>query len=919
MATAVSARPTQNLQKVKRPQPPSLQTSINAVNSSISSPSPSLPKKTPSGLKHPPNSGISNSITLNGTGTRVSGRQRREVQRPGEVYGRQYKGGVGGRGGSVDGINLDQRKFLKKLPPQPYVNTTAHILHKYQGKPPSLTLHLHPTHFRFDQQDGSFGYNSPMKVILEYIRSETIPHDMMEEFLRANVKFYDDCLIVQIHDHRSILAPSSTTSSANASNGQKSSPFSVHNYNEHLTPSPYVAYTSTTQKPNRTNDKVDGASLGEKLKGPASTEQPRLTDQEKGNARATGQVAEEARSKTAKQPKIYTTVLHPTPLSLHADITILSSTPDPRFGDRRQSQQAYSMNGVTPTSGVIPHPPTPLTASTPLTSAPPHKKQKTILDDRSALKFESDYLICSTSPLYLKPAESARDAQMILDALKHPLHQNKPPPPKTRKRTVAELAADEALAAEEERFMLIMDERLSSISSAATAGAKSATGDGQATAASFEPRFSRFKVLESIKIKHEETRKKEKAELAKRQQTDMERERRRTEEEKARREQQLRMAQQTPQQPQPPQIVQNQQPQQQQPQQPQQQPQQQQQQQQQPQQQQQQHAHPQQNAIPANAHPQHIQQVTQGQQSSPTVRQRTPHVSSPVVGMVSSSSGSVPMMATTSSHGAGSPPRPPSTTQHHHPGVNATSHQMNNQRSQQGPSRNGTPQIVQATPKAQHTTPVMQQVTPTPRLSQVSAASGMGYTSAVPQHSINVSAPQMTQANLEQMQQRQVSMQQRAFAIPHAQQAQPQHRSPQPTQQQMASFHGQPHHPQQQQQQQFIQQQQQQQQQLFAQHQQQQQYRQMQMLAAQQQGLPGMPMAMSQQQQQQRLAQMQQQQRGFNPRQLAMRQSQIPAHLLVQQRGYQGMPMQAQQQMMRGGGGGMMGPMGGIPGQGRGI
>jgi len=37
-----------------------------------------------------------------------------------------------------------------------------------------------------------------MKVILEYIRSETIPHDMMEEFLRANVKFYDGMTTVDL-------------------------------------------------------------------------------------------------------------------------------------------------------------------------------------------------------------------------------------------------------------------------------------------------------------------------------------------------------------------------------------------------------------------------------------------------------------------------------------------------------------------------------------------------------------------------------------------------------------------------------------------------------------------------------------------------------------------------------------------------
>lgn len=30
-----------------------------------------------------------------------------------------------------------------------------------------------------------------MKVIIEHIRSQTVPHDMLEELLRAGVKFYE--------------------------------------------------------------------------------------------------------------------------------------------------------------------------------------------------------------------------------------------------------------------------------------------------------------------------------------------------------------------------------------------------------------------------------------------------------------------------------------------------------------------------------------------------------------------------------------------------------------------------------------------------------------------------------------------------------------------------------------------------------
>ena len=75
------------------------------------------------------------------------------------------------------------------------MKTTQHILKKYAKHPPSLIVHLHPTHFRFEQQDGSFPYNSEMKVVIEHIRAGTVPHDMMEELLRANVRFYEGILI----------------------------------------------------------------------------------------------------------------------------------------------------------------------------------------------------------------------------------------------------------------------------------------------------------------------------------------------------------------------------------------------------------------------------------------------------------------------------------------------------------------------------------------------------------------------------------------------------------------------------------------------------------------------------------------------------------------------------------------------------
>lgn len=79
------------------------------------------------------------------------------------------------------------------------VKTTQYILKKYANCPPSLIVHLHPTHFRFEQQDGSFPYNSEMKVVIEHIREGTVPHDLIEELLRSGVRFYEGSFFL-IHE-----------------------------------------------------------------------------------------------------------------------------------------------------------------------------------------------------------------------------------------------------------------------------------------------------------------------------------------------------------------------------------------------------------------------------------------------------------------------------------------------------------------------------------------------------------------------------------------------------------------------------------------------------------------------------------------------------------------------------------------------
>lgn len=71
------------------------------------------------------------------------------------------------------------------------MKTRNYILKKYRGSQPSLIVHLHPTFFRFDQQDGNWPYDSDMKSFLEHLLSQTVPHDMLEEFHNAGVTFYE--------------------------------------------------------------------------------------------------------------------------------------------------------------------------------------------------------------------------------------------------------------------------------------------------------------------------------------------------------------------------------------------------------------------------------------------------------------------------------------------------------------------------------------------------------------------------------------------------------------------------------------------------------------------------------------------------------------------------------------------------------
>ena len=501
-----------------------------------------------------------------------------------------------------------------------------------------------------------------MKFILEHLKSQTVPHDMVEELQAAGVRFYEGCLIVQVQDHRSTNSSSNSSSSTITNKNDKKVPFSIHNYTTYVTPSPYAPFPQ-----------IDEES---KASGNAST--------------APNADASLSKDKQVnKGPKIFTVVLFPTPLSLQEEVFIQANTPDLR-NNRKQSVQVPR----TPASATIP--PTPMSAIPPTPSAngPPNKKQKMMISGQEIHEFESRAITTTASPLFLDPVDNIEDAHTVLDLLTDPRHKQSHPAPKTRKRTVAELAADEAIAAQEQAFMLIMDERHNVSGPAATAG----TTDGDAGTATFEPRFETWQAIKNIRAEHTERAEREAEAKAHRDAQIAAQKARQEQQAREHRDDAVRRSREAEQQ----QALEIQR---------------------------QNHLKEKQMREAAATHRMQESQmresqrqalagsqnqlnhghpmphgVSQAQHSSPVVRNMTPNVHS------SPSVGNVPMNITSSGQAnASSPARPPSAMQHGHPGPGGVA--MGHQRSRQPPSRTTTP-LVNGTPAMPHATPVVGHATP---------------------------------------------------------------------------------------------------------------------------------------------------------------------------------------------------------------
>lgn len=551
-----------------------------------------------------------------------------------------------------------------------YVTKQADILRKFNGRPPSLRVYLYTKHFRINDSQESLSYASPMRELLDHIRKKTVPHNMIQDFHAAGIQFYDGCLIVEIHNFmNAAIKPKDDT---NNSTETLATPFSIHNYNSFITPSPYDAHPSL--KANAKPSQPEGQNTN-----PDSKPEK---DVDKENMPAPGQPASQ---KQATKAKVTTVVLFPTPQSQLEDITILANTPVPDAATIRRNQAAARAAG-NPSTPLTAVPPTPST----LAAGRSPKRQKMMVDENNIHEVQAALLNETCPKLYLEPTKTFAETLALMEAHTHSNNQNSPPVRKTRKRTTAELQADEAEAADMQRYMLAGDEHQASNIATAAGGDES---QHAVRAAANHETFSRFKTLSAIRNNHDEAERRKKEEearqaQAKRQATmEAEAQKRREMEANLQAEQSAASAATL----QKKQEAMRQQ------------------------QQQQQQALAMQMA---NANAQVSQtplSATQPQFSSPVVRQQTPMAAaaSPLIQVhASHPMGGTPMVPTSSNHAAVSPARPPSAVSHH---PNAMARSVSQQQ-QQNLSRTGTPQIVQGTPVMNTAMPTRNMSTPTPRM-----------------------------------------------------------------------------------------------------------------------------------------------------------------------------------------------------------
>jgi hypothetical protein len=92
------------------------------------------------------------------------------------------------------------------------------LLKRYRKEPPSVTMHLYSAGFRLAHKDSTLhAYDGEMKHWMDCIHEQKMPNELLDVLDELGVRFYDGCLIVEVHDHRSAQHSDQTQSTADQS------------------------------------------------------------------------------------------------------------------------------------------------------------------------------------------------------------------------------------------------------------------------------------------------------------------------------------------------------------------------------------------------------------------------------------------------------------------------------------------------------------------------------------------------------------------------------------------------------------------------------------------------------------------------------------------------------------------------------
>ncbi|KAJ2598258.1 Transcription factor spt20, partial [Coemansia sp. RSA 1804] len=192
------------------------------------------------------------------------------------------------------------------------------ILERYKDEHPSLILHLFDSHFRFEGQEGVFLYNGPMRFFFEALNVGQIPIDLVDVLAQVNCRYFDGCLIVEVHDHRRPTQEPKTKKQrvSNLLTWSSFSNSSTPDTSNRIPPSPSTNSSETAKIPEPGSTAVNGLKVDGAQRLAASLTNGTVTD---------GELASETSvnsSLDTNSSKVYKKVMRPTSETINLDLLL---------------------------------------------------------------------------------------------------------------------------------------------------------------------------------------------------------------------------------------------------------------------------------------------------------------------------------------------------------------------------------------------------------------------------------------------------------------------------------------------------------------------------------------------------------------------------------------------------------------------